>query len=79
MFGHLVANTEVWVIEQEVNNKTKYFYEATGTATLWTSRLGRAKHYKTHSEVTDVWESIHNRGTPKQRLLAHILEDAAKG
>lgn len=79
MFGHLVADTKVWLIEREVSGTTRYFRGIDKSAVVWTKKIGRATTYPKKEAALQIWESINQRGTLKQHRLAKILEDAAKG
>lgn len=83
MFGHLVANTEVWLIECEVRGTTRYFvrmeFESFTKSVVWTKKRSNAKQFQKKEEVQGAWKLIDQRGTPKKHRLAHILEEAAKG
>jgi len=80
MFGHLVANTQVWLIEREVSGTTRYYHDTSDNNTvLWTKKRAKAKKFQKKDHVMTAWEASKRRGTPKQHRLAHILEEAAKG
>lgn len=79
MFGHLVANTQVWLIEYVLNDVTRYYHAQEKDAVLWTKKLNKAQQFQKKEQVMEAWKSIGHHGNPKQHRLANILEQAAKG
>lgn len=79
MFGHLVANTQVWLIEYEISGITRYYHSTDNNAVIWTKRRSKAKQFQKKEQVMGAWNAMNQHGTPKQHRLAQILEEAAKG
>lgn len=74
MFGHLVGNSKVWVIERKVNDVLHFLNEIDDDGTAyWSKQLGRAKTYQQEVHVKTAWESIGHRGRPIQHKLADIM------
>lgn len=78
MFGHLVGNAEVWVIEFELSGTTRYFKEQTATAVFWTRKLGLAKTFVKKDQVEEQWTKMGNRGKLEKHKLAKIMTSKVK-
>ena len=78
MFGHLVGNSEVWVIEFELSGTTRYFKEQTADAAIWTCKLGLAKTFVKREQVEEQWTKIGNRGKLEKHKLAKIMKSKVK-
>ncbi len=77
MFGHLVGEHQVWLIERTVAGVTHYLhdFDANGTA-YWSKKIDRAVKFQRKDQGEAAWYAIGERGDLKQWKLADLMSES---